>query len=97
MEDLEKITIIPKELLNQVVFFKNDVLENDPKRARLRNIYLRKAQTIGNVYKHKVKLYFKTNENEALGIETTIWSADEDFITVKGGSIPTKAILGIDF
>jgi hypothetical protein len=96
MEELRQTTTIPKELLNQVTFQKADVLQNDPTRSRLRNFYLNKAQSMGNLYKHKVKLYFKTAANELLAVETTIWSADEEYITVKGGSIPTKAVFAIE-
>lgn len=95
-ESLSSAIIIPKELLSQVKFTTQDVLKNDPARVRLRNVYLTKAQTMGNLFKHKVKIYFKTAEHELLAIETTIWSADEAFITVKGGAIPTRAVWALE-
>lgn len=101
MNDMEQIlksaVIIPKELLSQVRFTKVDVLKNEPVRHRLRNHYLKKAESVGNLYKSKVKIYFKTSDLELMAVETTIWSADEEFVTVKGGAIPTHSIWAVDF
>lgn len=94
---LQEITTIPKELLEQVNFTKSDVLQNDAAKARLRNIYLLKAQSLGNLYKSKVKIYFRTADNQLLAVSATIWAADEDHVMLKGGmNIPTRAIWAID-
>jgi hypothetical protein len=95
--NLQEAITIPKELLSEVKFSRSDVLENDVTRQRLRKIYLGKAQSIGNLYKIKVKIYFTTSEREMMRVETTIWSADDQFVTVKGGAIPTHAITAIEF
>lgn len=94
---LQEITTIPKELLGQVVFTKTDVLQNDPAKTRLRNIYLLKAQTLGNLYKSKVKVYFRTADNQLLAVDATIWAADENHVMLKGGmNIPTRSIWALD-
>lgn len=89
--------IIPKEELANIQFTKEDVLQ-DPAKVRLRNIYLKKAEKLGNVYKEKVKMIFVTRNGNIFGVETTIWAANEEYITIKGGiNIPTKSILEIEF
>lgn len=93
---LEASLVVPKEMVNELKFTTSDVLDGEPARMRLRNFYLNKAQTMGNLYKHKVKLYFKTNDNQLMAVETTIWSADDDFISIKGATIPTKAVWAIE-
>ncbi|WP_028980261.1 hypothetical protein [Sporocytophaga myxococcoides] len=88
---------IAKEKLSEIHFTKDDVL-SDPAKKRLRNIYLKKAELLGNAYKGKVKMFFKTLEGNVLCVETTIWEANEEYITLKGGiNIPTKSILEIEF
>lgn len=87
---------VPKEEISGLKFFPTDVLEGEPSRVRLRNIYLNKAQMMGNLFKHKVKLYFKTSEDQLMAVETTIWSADDDFISLKGVTIPTKCVWAIE-
>ena len=96
MELTKDITTIPKELLGQVKFCRQDVLKEEAARTRLRNLYLLKAMSMGNLYKSKVKIYFKTADHELMAVETTVWSADEEYITVKGGAIPTKAVWALD-
>lgn len=94
---METIELLPKERLSEITFVKEDVLQ-DPAKKRLREIYLKKAELLGNAYKGKVKMIFKTANGSIFGVETTIWAADENHITIKGGvSIPTKPILDIEF
>lgn len=94
---LNTVLTVPKENIADIKFAQEDVLDGEPSRVRLRNIYLNKAQTMGNLFKHKVKIYFKTIDEELMAVETTIWSADDDFISVKGATIPTKSVWAIDF
>jgi hypothetical protein len=94
---LKTVTVVAKELLGEVEFVKEDVL-SDPAQRRLRDIYLKKAEMLGNGYKAKVKLVFRTEKNDLLAVETTIWSANEEYISLKGGiSIPTKSVVDIEF
>lgn len=98
METFEDIKIVEKESLVNIKFTKEDVLQNDDVKKRLRAIYLSKAETLGNNFKSKVKLFFKMANNEICAVETTIWQASDDYVTLKGGiNIPTKAVCGIEF
>lgn len=98
METFEDIRIVEKESLADVKFTREDVLINDDVKKRLRGIYLTKAEMLGNNFKEKVKLYFKTASNEVCAVETTIWQANEQHVTLKGGiNIPTKAVCGVEF
>jgi len=95
--EVQNIIILPKESLTEVKFAKEDVLDTAAAK-RLRSIYLKRAEMLGNNYKNKVKMYFKTSDNEIKGVETTIWAVDENYISLKGGiSIPTKAVVAVEF
>ncbi|TAH26156.1 MAG: hypothetical protein EAZ07_05565 [Cytophagales bacterium] len=98
METFEDIRTIEKETLVDVKFTKEDVIQNDDVRKRLRSIYLTKAETLGNNFKGKVKLFFKLASNEICAVETTIWQANDEHVTLKGGiTIPTKAVCAVEF
>lgn len=98
METFEDIRTVEKESLVDVKFTKEDVLQNDVVKKRLRAIYLAKAETLGNNFKGKVKLYFKLATDEVCAVETTIWQATDEHVTLKGGiNIPTKAVCAVEF
>ncbi len=98
METFEDIRIVEKESLVDMKFTKEDVLSNDEVKRRLRGIYLTKAESLGNNFKEKVKLFFKTATNEICAVETTIWQANEEHVTLKGGiNVPTKAVCAVEF
>ena len=93
----QQVTHIEKEAITHILFSPQDVII-DPTRKRLREIYLQKAEKLGNAYKGKVKMIFKTLDDKLLSVETTIWAADHNHITLKGGiHIPTRAILEVEF
>lgn len=99
MEKIETqiITEIQKELLSTISFIKEDVIE-DPVKRRLRQIYLERAERLGNAYHGKVKMLFKTADEQLMMVHTTIWSADQHYITLKGGiHIPTSSIVDVEF
>jgi hypothetical protein len=98
METFTEAPLIEKEDLVNEKFAKTDVLDNDQVRKRLRSIYLSRAEMLGNNFKGKVRIFFKTFDNEIKAVETTIWNANDDHVTLKAGiSIPTKSICGIEF
>lgn len=97
MQGTTAIKQIEKEELVGIQFIKEDVL-TDPVKIRLRNIYLTKAERLGNGYKGKVKMTIVGKTGDFYLVETTIWAANEDYISLKGGiSVPTKAIISIEF
>lgn len=94
---VNNITVLPKEALSEIKFTKDDVLDTEAQK-RLRSIYLKKAEALGNTYKGKVKMFFKTADDEIMAVETTIWYVNENHISLKGGiNIPTKAVVAIEF
>ena len=94
---MEQITLIEKESISECNFVKEDVL-SDTSLRQLRYEQLEKAERLGNNYKRKVRITFKTEENEILNVETTIWAVGKDYIELKAGiMIPIRAILDIKF
>ncbi len=52
---------------------------------------------LGNQFKGKASISFQTNEGIRT-VETTIWSATEHYLSLKGGiSIPLKSITDLHF
>lgn len=88
---------VEKEMVSSFSFPKEDVLKDQALRD-LRSYNLRRASTLGNAYQRKVKILFKTVDNEVKRIDTTIWAVSEDFISLKAGvSVPIRAILHVEF
>jgi hypothetical protein len=93
----QEVTLIEKEQLSTILFSKTDVLD-DPVKRRLRQIYLERAERLGNAYHGKVKMTFATEAGKLMMVHTTIWSADQQYITLKGGiHIPTISIIEVEF
>ena len=97
VQQQQEVTLIEKEELSTILFSKNDVI-SDPVKRRLRQIYLEKAERLGNAYHGKVKMTFMTEAGKLMMVHTTIWSADQQYITLKGGiHIPTISIVEVEF
>jgi Flp pilus assembly CpaE family ATPase len=89
MENQAKI--IDKSQIHELKFSTRDVLLSKQE-AFLRELDLERALKLGNRVKHKVKIFFKANESLNY-VETTIWSADSNYISLKGGiTIPVTSI-----
>ncbi len=74
-----------------------DVLKGEWEKV-YRRFSLQRAEKLGNGFKGKVKIIFRTSENETKIVDTTVWSATDDYVSLKGGmTIPVRAILGIEF
>jgi hypothetical protein len=58
---------------------------------------LKKAESLGNLLKTKVSIYF--NSSDGLNVvNTTVWFASEDYVCLKGGiTIPTSCITDVVF
>jgi hypothetical protein len=88
---------IDKEFLDTVTFASEEVL-TDATEIKLRAADLRKAETLGNGYKGKVKIHFQNASGIPLNVHTTVWAAGDKYITVKGNrTIPVKSILKVEF
>lgn len=89
--------VIEKEHITRLVFVKHDVLPDSLSR-QVRQFNLKRAQTLGNGYKRKVKIRFHTDSQEAQQVETTVWSVGSAYVSLKGGiSIPINAISEVEF
>jgi hypothetical protein len=90
-------TMIPKETIHNYSFLKEDVLKTEESK-KLRTKMLERATILGNAYKGKVKIFFKTFDSMTKTVETTVWSCADGFITLKGGEfLPVRAIEKVVF
>ena len=88
-------TIIPKEQVGNFAFYNSDVFDCTLEKAH-RNIQLKKAMTLGNLYQHKVNIEYQLNTGERHSVYTTVWTICPDYVILKGGrGIPIKAITNI--
>jgi hypothetical protein len=86
IEDLAKIDFVDIEV------------HKDESRRTIRKMNLRKAMKLGNIYKRKVYIYFKTFGGTLKGIEASVWAVGEDFVSLKAGrTIPIKSIDHVEF
>ncbi|AQG80396.1 hypothetical protein AWR27_14330 [Spirosoma montaniterrae] len=87
--------VIEKEQINQYHFPHNEVLTSEESRAqRLAMLY--KAQTLGNLEKHKVSIAFETLEG-VRAVNTTVWAVLDDYVLLKCGTVvPIHAIREVE-
>jgi hypothetical protein len=82
--------------LPQVNFAQEEVLTS-PEAIKERTAAIEKAVVLGNGYKSKVRIFFKTKMGEEMCVHTTIWSYGGRFIILKGEkTIPVHAITRIE-
>ncbi len=88
---------IEKETLKEYNFTKKEI-HKDKKRITRRTVNIQRAVKLGNLFKTKVKIFFRTEDHALNFVETTIWGAGKEFIELKGAiTIPIVAIEKIDF
>ncbi|MTI33063.1 hypothetical protein [Xanthovirga aplysinae] len=92
---------IPKESVDRYHFLRWDAIRST-KGRRERLIKLEKAMKLGNTTHDKVKIYFKTVDEQVLSIEGTVWavgtSGGDSYVSLKGGkTIPVKSIIDVEF
>jgi len=88
--------IIDKEQIPNLKFSKEETLTNKKSR-NLRAYYLRRASQLGNLFKSKVRIYFKNQQNELFHVNTTIWGDTPEFIILKQGvTIPKSSIVYVE-
>jgi hypothetical protein len=69
-----------------------EILQN-PADRNIRQYELNRALTLGNLYKHSVKIYFVSANGEQLETEATVWAVTEKYVQLKGGNyIPIRSI-----
>jgi hypothetical protein len=90
-----KSKFIDKESIANLTFPLEDVLVSldDTKQ---REIDLNNALMLGNLYKHKVKIYFKDTDSNK-HIETTVWQLDSKVVTIKSGiTLPVRSVYKVE-
>jgi hypothetical protein len=91
------IETIEKESLPAYHYPHEDVLATEAER-KLRAHDAERAATLGNAYHGKLDIYFQTAEGDVKRVQTTVWAADEEYLTLKSGlSIPMRAVMRLDF
>ncbi len=94
MRELSVNNMIEKEFIPFLTFESEDVISEESQKIQ-RTILLHTAMLLGNCFKDKVTIVFKTQEgiNE---VKTTVWAATEESIVLKGGAmIPVKSIVDV--
>lgn len=88
--------IIQKENIDTLNFGPKEVLQ-DNKEITIRSRRLKRAEQLGNAYKAKAKIAFRSLEG-IFRVETTVWATTEKFVSLKGGIlIPIHCIKGVEF
>ncbi len=96
MAETKSFEVIEKESVTDFNFPDNEVLDSGMD-VEHRDLNLHKALILGNSFRRKVKVIFKTLKG-IKQVETTIWAVTEKNITLKGGiHIPINCILKISF
>jgi len=91
------VSLIEKEDIPGLHFLKDDVLE-DPGERLKRRWELNRAARLGNTYHGKVEITFRTADGTDKRVETTVWTVDDKFVTLKAGcAIPLRAIVDVEF
>lgn len=91
------VDTLPKEAISSLRFAQQDVLSNPTDRVRRRHDAER-AATLGNAHHCKLDIYFQTVDGTTKRVQTTVWAADGDHLTLKSGvSLPLRAVVGMDF
>ncbi len=89
---------IAKEQIPQYKFTSEDVLKNDASGRKNRIANLIRAERLGNAFHGKVRIVFTLIDSSIKEVTTTIWSAGEDYVSLKGGvTVPVRAISSVDF
>jgi len=93
----QPIPLVEKEMIPNFHFSRNDVLDSTEARKR-RMWNLNRATILGNGYRGKVEITFKTAEGELKRVDTTVWAVDDKYMTLKGGCcIPISSIVNVEF
>ncbi|MEJ8803925.1 hypothetical protein [Pontibacter sp. H249] len=89
--------MVEKEIIPFLRFNHNEVLENiEAQKKRMWD--LNRASMLGNAYRGKVEITFRTAEGELRRVDTTVWSVDDKYMTLKAGCfIPISSIVEVEF
>lgn len=89
-------TLIEKEVLGEISFYQSEVLHSVEEQKN-RMDKLNKAMILGNGEHGKVKITFKTKNDESLTVHTTVWAVADRYVNVKANrTIPVHSILNVE-
>lgn len=92
---MNTVKMIEKEDIPNVKFVSYEVLNSANEKLERRE-QIEKAMLLGNASKGKSKIFFMS-EDGLLEVETTVWAASDDVVTLKGGvMIPVHCIEKVD-
>lgn len=92
---MDTVKMIAKEEIPNVKFVSYEVLNTKDEIAKRRE-RIEEAMVLGNGSKGKSKIFFMAEEG-MLEVETTVWSASDEVVTLKGGvMIPVHCIQKVD-
>lgn len=87
--------MIAKEDIPNIKFVSYEVLNSKDEKVKRRE-RIEEAMVLGNGSKGKSKIFFMAEEG-LLEVETTVWSASDEVVTLKGGvMIPVHCITRVD-
>ena len=94
---VQPIPLVEKEMIPYLHFSRHDALEStEAQKKRMWNLH--RATILGNGYRGKVEITFKTAEGELKRVDTTVWAVDDKYMTLKGGCcIPTSSVVRVEF
>ena len=88
------ITKVDKSQLTRISF---GTVENQKKSTKsLLRYKLKRAQSLGNLFKLHALILFNGEDGELLETEATVWAVAEKYIMIKGGTvIPISSIIDV--
>jgi hypothetical protein len=94
---MKTIHQIDKNEVLVLAFPEYDVLDDESTKEK-RMFRVNRALLLGNLYKQKVKIFFRSKNEIEHTIETTVWGITEKYVLLKGHlCIPINAISTIEF
>jgi hypothetical protein len=94
---MELTDTVEKEILTTLSYPTTDVLSSVTERI-LRQRDAERATALGNNYRGKLDIYFKTADGMSHRVYTTVWASSAEHLTLKSGtSLPIRAVVGFDF
>ena len=92
------IETVEKETIPTIQFDREDVLAGQPAESERRRADAERAVRLGNAYHGKLDIFFKNAEGKTLRVQTSVWGAHQEYLTLKAGiMLPLRAVLGFDF
>ena len=86
MEPKINYTEVDKNTVHAIKFSGEDVLKTKEERS-IRDSQLARAQTLGNLDKHHVRIRFKNEAGEDLETTVTIWAVTKNHVVLKGENL----------